>query len=199
MIVCSGMKTDGSDIDKTNVAKALGIGADEAKKSKYAKLGANSPDCIDATVFYDHEGNLWMVYGSFTTTGGIRLLKLDPASGLRGENYADSGDGRDGGLSTDDPYYGKKIANSNGEGPYIQMLPNKNSATGYYYYLWTSVGNLQYYGGYNMRVVRAERPEGPDYDAGTRRWTMAMEKRLSSSTRGRQAPTIIRSVFTRPL
>lgn len=165
MIVCSGMKTNGSDIDKTNVAKALGIGADEAKKSKYAKLGANSPDCIDATVFYDHEGNLWMVYGSFTTTGGIRLLKLDPASGLRGENYADSGDGRDGGLSTDDPYYGKKIANSNGEGPYIQMLPNKNSATGYYYYLWTSVGNLQYYGGYNMRVVRAERPEGPYYDA----------------------------------
>lgn len=164
MLVCSGMNTDGSDIHKTNVAKALGISADQAKASKYVKLGSNSPDCIDATVFYDHEGNLWMVYGSFTTTGGIRLLKLDPASGLRGVNYADSGDGTDATLSTDDPYYGKKIANSNGEGPYIQMLPNKNSSTGYYYYLWTSVGNLQYYGGYNMRVVRAERPEGPYYD-----------------------------------
>lgn len=164
MIVCSGMNTDGSDIDKTNVAKALGISDAQAKASKYVTLGTDSPDAIDATVFYDHNGNLWMVYGSFTTTGGIRLLKLDPASGLRGENYADSGDGGEKGLSTDDPYYGKKIANSNGEGPFIQMLPNPNSSTGYYYYLWTSVGNLQNYGGYNMRVVRAENPEGPYYD-----------------------------------
>jgi arabinan endo-1,5-alpha-L-arabinosidase len=164
MIVCSGMETDGSDIEKTNVADALGISAGEAKASKYASLGANSPDCIDATVFYDHEGKLWMVYGSFTTAGGIRLLKLNPDTGMRGENYADSGDGTDKTLSTDDPYYGKKIANSNGEGPYIQMLADKNSSTGYYYYLWTSVGNLQYYGGYNMRVVRAENPEGPYCD-----------------------------------
>lgn len=164
MIVCSGMETDGSDIDKTNVADALGISPDEAKAGKYASLGTNSPDCIDAMVFYDHEGRLWMVYGSFTTTGGIRLLRLNPDTGMRGENYADSGDGTDKMLSTDDPYYGKKIAGSNGEGPYIQMIANKNSSTGYYYYLWTSVGNLQYYGGYNMRVVRAENPEGPYYD-----------------------------------
>ena len=95
---------------------------------------------------------------------GIFRLKLNPDTGLRGENYADSGDGTDKTLSTDDPYYGKKIANSNGEGPYIQMIADKNSSTGYYYYLWTSVGNLQYYGGYNMRVVRAENPEGPYYD-----------------------------------
>lgn len=164
MIVCSGMNTDGSDLAKTNVAAALGMTDAQAAESKYATLGDNSPDCIDATVFYDHDGNLWMVYGSFTTTGGIRLLKLDKATGLRGTNYADSGDGTDQTLSTDDPYYGKKIANSNGEGPYIQMVANKNSSTGYYYYLWTSVGNLQYYGGYNMRVVRAEKPEGPYYD-----------------------------------
>lgn len=164
MIVCSGMETNGSDIDKTNVAEALGMTEEEAKKSKYATLGTNSPDCIDATVFFDHEGKLWMVYGSFTTTGGIRLLKLDAATGLRGENYDDSGEGCTDSLSIDDPYYGKKIANSNGEGPYIQMIANNNSATGYYYYLWTSVGNLQYYGGYNMRVVRAENPEGPYVD-----------------------------------
>lgn len=176
MIVCSGMNTDGSDIDKTNVATALGLSDAEAKKSKYVTLGSDSPDCIDATVFYDHNGNLWMVYGSFTTTGGIRLLKLDPASGLRGENYADSGDGGDKGLSTDDPYYGKKIANSNGEGPYIQMLPSKNSSTGYYYYLWTSVGNLQNYGGYNMRVVRAENPEGPYCDSAGNEAVKDMQK-----------------------
>ena len=164
IIVCSGMETDGSDIDRTNVASALGITDAQAKESKYAKLGSNSPDCIDATVFYDHNGKLWMVYGSFTTTGGIRLLKLDNATGLRSENYADSGDGTDSTLSTDDPYYGKKIANSNGEGPYIQMVANSNSSTGYYYYLWISTGNLQNYGGYNMRLMRAENPEGPYYD-----------------------------------
>jgi len=164
MIVCSGLEKDGSDIDKTNIADALGMTSAEAKASKYASLGAKSPDCIDATVFYDHKGKLWMVYGSFTTEGGIRLLRLDESTGLRGENYTDSKDGAEGGLSTDDPYYGKKIANSNGEGPYIQMLKNEKSSTGYYYYLWTSVGNLQNYGGYNMRVVRAENPEGPYYD-----------------------------------
>ncbi len=164
LIVCSGIEKDGSDIDKTNVAEALGITKEQAKKSKYATLGADSPDCIDATVFYDHNDNLWLVYGSFTTTGGIRLLKLNPDTGLRGANYEDSGDGSDTSLSTNDPYYGRKIANSNGEGPYIQMIANEKSSTGYYYYLYTSVGNLQNYGGYNMRVVRAENPEGPYYD-----------------------------------
>ncbi len=164
IIVCSGMEQDGSDIDKTNLAEALGITVEQAKESKYAALGANSPDCIDATVFYDHNGKLWMVYGSFTTTGGIRLLSLDNKTGLRGSNYKDSGDGTGTTLSTNDPYYGKKIANSNGEGPYIQMVQNEKSSTGYYYYLWISAGNLQNYGGYNMRLMRAENPEGPYYD-----------------------------------
>lgn len=49
---------------------------------------------------------------------GIFRLKLNPDTGLRGENYADSGDGTDKTLSKDDPYYGKKIANSNSEGIY---------------------------------------------------------------------------------
>ena len=164
IIVCSGREKDGSDTDRTNLAEALGITEEQAKESKYAKLGINSPDCIDATVFYDHNGRLWMVYGSFTTTGGIRLLPLDNKTGLRGSNYKDSGDGTDTTLSTDDPYYGKKIANSNGEGPYIQMVKNEKSSTGYYYYLWISAGNLQNYGGYNMRLMRAENPKGPYYD-----------------------------------
>lgn len=176
MIVCSGLAEDGSDMDKTNIADALGMTLAEAKASKYATLGVNSPDCIDATVFYDHEGKLWMVYGSFTTAGGIRLLQLDENTGLRGENYADSKDGAEDALSTDDPYYGKKIANSNGEGPYIQMIKNEKSPTGYYYYLWTSVGNLQYYGGYNMRVVRAQNPEGPYYDTKGNEATKDLQK-----------------------
>lgn len=164
MIVCSGLNSDGSDVDKTNIAAALGLSDAEAKASKYATLGNNSPDCIDPTVFYDHKDNLWMVYGSFTTAGGIRLLKLDTATGLRGANYADSGDGSEATLGTDDPYYGKKIANNNGEGPYIQEVKDSKSPTGYYYYLWTSVGGLQSYGGYNMRLVRATDVEGPYED-----------------------------------
>lgn len=44
MIVCSGLEEDGSDIDKTNIADALGMTLDEAKASKYASLGEKSPD-----------------------------------------------------------------------------------------------------------------------------------------------------------
>jgi hypothetical protein len=67
-------------------------------------------------------------------------------------------------LADSDPYYGLKIANNNGEGPYIQEVKSSKSPTGYYYYLWTSVGGLQSYGGYNMRLVRATSVEGPYYD-----------------------------------
>ncbi|MCR5692330.1 MAG: family 43 glycosylhydrolase, partial [Eubacterium sp.] len=165
MICCSGISTsDSSDILKTNVADALGMTEEEVVASKYAKLGKNSPDCIDSTVLYDHNGNLWMVYGSFTTAGGIRLLKLDPNTGLRGENYEDSGEGTATTLSEADPYYGLRIENNNGEGPYIQEVKSSKSSTGYYYYLWTSTGNLQSYGGYNMRMVRSENIEGPYVD-----------------------------------
>jgi len=162
MIVCSGILP--TDIEKTNVAEALGISEQEAVASKYATIGTNSPDCIDATVFYDKDNNLWMVYGSFTTAGGIRLLKLDPATGLRGTNYEESEDATETTLGDADPYYGLKIANNNGEGPFIQEIADESSPTGYYYYLWTSVGGLQSYGGYNMRLVRATDVEGPYYD-----------------------------------
>lgn len=162
IICCSGIQT--TDYDKTNLAEALGMTSDQAKNSKYTKLGKNSPDCIDATVLYDHNGNLWMVYGSFTTLGGIRLLRLDPNTGLRGKNYEDSGEGTTTTLSECDPYYGKRIANNNGEGPYIQEVKSSKSPTGYYYFLWTSVGGLFSQGGYNMRLVRATSIEGPYYD-----------------------------------
>jgi arabinan endo-1,5-alpha-L-arabinosidase len=162
MIVCSGLDTSGSDVDKTNVASALGLTAEQAKASKYATLGTNSPDCIDPTVFYDHSGNLWMVYGSFTTAGGLRMLKLNPDTGLRGTNYNESSDATTTTLGTDDPYYGRKICNNNGEGPYIQEVKDTTgtSSTGYYYYLWFSTGHLQSYGGYNMRLLRSETPDG---------------------------------------
>ena len=173
MIVCSGINykkvnnenIDIDDIEKSNVAEALGITEEEAANSKYASLSYNCPDAIDATVFYDHDDNLWMVYGSFTTLGGIRLLKLDPETGLRGENYEDSEPNESNALGTSDPYYGLKIAANYGEGSYIQEVKCDQSPTGYYYYLWYSQGVLTSKGSYNMRLFRAEQVEGPYLDA----------------------------------
>jgi len=41
----------------------------------------NCPHAIDPCVLYDEDGNLWMVYGSWS--GGIWMLELDENTGLR--------------------------------------------------------------------------------------------------------------------
>jgi len=102
------------------------------------------PNAIDPHTFYDKEGRLWMVYGSYF--GGIHILELDPVTGL----------------PLPDQGYGKRLAGGNHaamEGPFILYSPD----TGYYY-LFLSFGGLDYRGGYNIRVARAERPDGPYYD-----------------------------------
>src|SRR5690606_17246762 len=38
------------------------------------------PNAIDPDVFYDAEGKLWMVYGSYS--GGIFILELDEETGM---------------------------------------------------------------------------------------------------------------------
>lgn len=38
------------------------------------------PNAIDPTVFYDADGRMWMVYGSWS--GGIFLLEIDKTTGL---------------------------------------------------------------------------------------------------------------------
>lgn len=120
---------------------------------KNKKWGDAYPNCIDPCVFYDAEGKLWMSYGSWS--GGIFLLALDGKTGLRDTSVT---------YSTDlhsDAYFGKKIAGGayvSGEASYIQRI-------GEYYYLFVSYGNLEAAGGYNVRIFRSTRPDGPYVDA----------------------------------
>lgn len=116
------------------------------------------PNAIDAALFFDKEGKLWMTYGSWS--GGIFIVELDPATGQ--VKYP----GKDG-TTTDgrlvDRYFGTKIAGGytkSGEGPYILY----DQASGHYY-LNVSYGWLGANGGYNLRQFRAEHPDGPYLDA----------------------------------
>lgn len=122
------------------------------------------PNCIDPCVFYDDDGNLWMSYGSWFA--GIFMIKLDKENGLRDYTYpyqvkgvtttAGAADAN----ATSDPYFGKKIAGGwgvSGEASYIQKV-------GKYYYLFMSYGGLTAAGGYQIRVFRSEKPDGPYKD-----------------------------------
>lgn len=172
MIVCSAMTTE--DVDKTNLMDVLNITDKSKVPEKYTSNDRSYPDCIDATVFYDHTGKLWMVYGSFTCAGGIRMIQLDPVTGDRLESATYEDNGTDTKLGDKDPYYGIKLANNNGEGPFIMEVPSEKSSTGYYYFLWTSVGGLQSYGGYHMRMFRSENVEGPYVDTAGQKATSSL-------------------------
>ncbi|MGF9911761.1 LamG-like jellyroll fold domain-containing protein [Paenibacillus ehimensis] len=116
------------------------------------------PNAIDAALFFDAKGKLWMTYGSWS--GGIFLLELDPATGqpIYPGKDGTTADGR-----MVDRYFGTKIAGGytkSGEGPYI--LYDKVSG---YYYLNVTYGWLGANGGYNMRQFRSKNPDGPYLDA----------------------------------
>ena len=104
------------------------------------------PNAIDPAVFYDAEGRLWMMYGSYS--GGIYILELNPNNGtiLDGQGS-----------------YGKKILggyHSEIEAPYVIYSEETE-----YYYLFLSFGGLTADSGYNMRVSRSKNPDGPYVDA----------------------------------
>ncbi len=167
MIVCSDFSAD--DVTSTNLLQVMNAKSiselDSQHKSLYFKplsytgtssewYKANLPDAIDPAPYYDKEGNLYLTYGSFTTAGGIRVLMLNNKTGLRSlSNYAYKADG------SQDEYYGRKIANNYGEGPYVLKVEDSKSDTGCYYYLFYSQGNLRSTGGYNMRMFRSEYPD----------------------------------------
>lgn len=103
------------------------------------------PNVVDPHVFFDAEGKLWMVYGSYS--GGIFIVEMDPETGFP---FPDQG-------------YGKKLLGGNHsriEGPYILYNPTTE-----YYYLFLSFGGLDSRGGYNIRVARSKNPDGPYYDS----------------------------------
>ncbi len=109
------------------------------------------PNAIDPSVFYDNDGRMWMVYGSWS--GGIFILELDPNTGLVIHPEED----RDNDV---DPYFGKLLLGGDHksiEGPYILRTDD-------YYYLFVSYGSLTREGGYQIRVFRSENPDGPYVD-----------------------------------
>lgn len=114
----------------------------------------NWPNCIDPDVFYDEDGKMWMVYGSWS--GGIFLIQIDEETGYPiypeadEENHVDS-------------YYGKKLLGGYHnpiEGPHITYDPVSG-----YYYLFLSYGRLQAKGGYQIRLFRCDTVDGTYVDA----------------------------------
>ncbi len=167
------LTADTPDGDWTYVGPVVYSGftnADEAAKTDFYNFysGTDFPErylqnrngnhtygvnAIDPGVFYDEEGRLWMCYGSWF--GGIYLLELNPETGLRlGSHKYETVDG------VSDEYQGIKIAGGqhvSGEAAYIEHVDGK-------YYLYVTLGGLTSNGGYNMRVFRADKPEGPYVD-----------------------------------
>ncbi|UPK46693.1 family 43 glycosylhydrolase [Paenibacillus pabuli] len=103
------------------------------------------PNVVDPDVFFDKNGKLWMVYGSYS--GGIFILEMDEKTGKPLPNQG----------------YGKKLTGGNHsriEAPYMLYSPETD-----YYYLYLSYGGLGADGGYNIRVARSKTPDGPFLDA----------------------------------
>ena len=180
LVVCSGFSghyahngygaTD--DWQKTDLAIATGCTTLPQRYTPYSTsdvyhYGKFWPNCIDPCVFYDEEGQLWMSYGSWSS--GIWMLPLDETTGLRDYTvqhpYQVKGTtvtpGSPNANCDSDPYFGKKIAGGwydSGEGSYIEHI-------GDWYYLFMSYGGFAPDGGYEMRLYRSARPDGPYLDA----------------------------------
>lgn len=108
------------------------------------------PNVVDPAVFFDQQGGLWMLYGSYS--GGLFILRLDATADSPTLGQPLPGQG-----------YGTKILGGNHapiEGGYVIYSPESE-----YYYLFTSFGGLAANGGYNMRVFRSRAPDGPYVDA----------------------------------
>ncbi len=102
------------------------------------------PNVVDPCVFYDNDGKLWMIYGSYS--GGIYILELNKKAGIPLEKG-----------------YGKKLLGENHlriEGSYVQYSKETD-----YYYMFLSFGGLTANGAYNIRIARSKNPDGPYYDA----------------------------------
>ena len=160
-VVISGFH-DGTSYKDTDLEIVLGAQSSLPERYKMVTSGTGNwgerwPNNIDPCVFYDEDGKLWMSYGSWS--GGIWMLELDENTGLRDYdvNYELTGSGN--GI-TIDPYFGKKIAGGyyvSGEASYIEYI-------GGWYFLFVTYGGLEAAGGYQMRVFRSEKPDGPYVD-----------------------------------
>lgn len=151
-LIYSGFTMD--NIDKTNVLDY--VSEDHARRNYIYGGNYNFedfPNAIDPSVFYDADGRMWMVYGSWS--GGIFLIEIDEKTGECIHPEADP-------ENNVDPYFGKKLlggSHKSIEGPYILY----DNASGYYY-LFISYGSLVSTGGYQIRVFRSETVDGEYVD-----------------------------------
>ncbi|MDE6787747.1 MAG: RICIN domain-containing protein [Ruminococcus sp.] len=161
-VVYSGFENnDIFSYKKTDAEKVLGSNPDI---SRYLDNNGNwnpqyGTNAIDPAVFYDKNGKLWIIYGSWF--GGLYMLELDENTGLRDYNVT-----YDTVNDVSDAYMGIKAAGGHwvsGEGPYIEYMENPKTGNGYYY-LFVSYGCFNNDGGYNMRVFRSKSPSGPYVD-----------------------------------
>ncbi|WP_026263495.1 arabinan endo-1,5-alpha-L-arabinosidase [Paenibacillus sanguinis] len=130
------------------------------------KTRADDPlNAIDPNVITDHEGRMWMVYGSFF--GGIHIIELDPATGKpKEEGFGKLVAARD-------------MASEDGavEGPYI--IYNEKFKK---YYLFVSYDSL--FEDYNVRVARSDSITGPYVDYNRREMTdTAFEPQFAVGTK----------------
>ena len=130
-----------------------------AKYNVGKSWGTFWPHAIDPCVSYDEEGNLYLIYGSWS--GGIYGIELDETNGLR--DYTVTYDDVNAGqvTVTSDAYFGKKLAGGayvSGEGAYVEKI-------GDYWYLFMSYGFYSPNGGYEMRIFRSEDISGPYVDS----------------------------------
>ena len=129
-----------------------------------------TPNAIDPQIFYDAENRMWMTYGSFY--GGIRILELDPATGLRKDGYTYEAYSQK--RLTREQYFGKRVlTTTNAEGSVVAFRRGVPVYTGDIfaadedkalwkkkdlYYLMCSADSLSM--DYNMRVWVSEQPDG---------------------------------------
>ena len=153
-LIYSGFTVD--TIDATNVLDYVDreTAIDEyTKKAGYEYNYKEYPNAIDPTVFYDADGGMWMVYGSWS--GGIFLLEIDESTGEVIHPEADP-------QNNVDPYFGKRLiggGHTSIEAPYI--LYDEEAG---YYYLYVAYGELTRDGGYQIRVFRSETVDGEYVD-----------------------------------
>ncbi|BDR55259.1 hypothetical protein KIMH_13700 [Bombiscardovia apis] len=147
-VIYSGFQA--SNVNQTDVPRVLGANADLTRYSSLEDTGLNM---IDACVKYDDNGDMWMSFGSWF--GGIWMIKLDPATGLRdySTNYPTQ-------ANVSDAYYGHKLAGGFGNSGEGSALVKQ----GEWWYLMLSYGGLTQTGGYQMREFRSRSITGPYLD-----------------------------------
>ncbi|WP_416150404.1 lipocalin-like domain-containing protein [Salipaludibacillus sp. HK11] len=162
-----GVTDENSDVDKhwsnTNIPDLIVDGVfDEPNSDWFQDSGRYNyniyTNSIDANLFFDEDGKMWMTYGSWA--GGMFILEVDPTTG-QPKYPGEDGETEDGRMI--DRYFGTKISGGygrSGEGPYVVY----DEDTGYYY-LYVTYGGLAAEGGYQMRQFRSENPDGPYVDA----------------------------------